>query len=151
MKKYLKFLILLIAFVFTFNLSSCNDKDETIEESVDYNLYIGTYEITSAKLGDVDVLDMFESYTINLKEKRLYESIIKYTIDDEVIVEEGTYSISNDKITFKLPVDGGYTVETYDILNNQINMYGIINNVEMEIILKKVLEEKGTEFSPLIY
>ena len=136
MKKYLKFLILLIAFVFTFNLSSCNDKDETIEESVDYNLYIGTYEITSAKLGDVDVLDMFESYTINLKEKRLYESIIKYTIDDEVIVEEGTYSISNDKITFKLPVDGGYTVETYDILNNQINMYGIINNVEMEIILK---------------
>lgn len=139
MKKHLKLFILIMAFIFTFSLSSCNDKDEPIEESVDYSLYIGTYEITSAKLGDVDVLDIFESYTINLKEKRLYESIIKYTIDDEVIVEEGTYSISNDKITFKLPVDGGYTVETYDILNDQIYMYGIINNVEMEIILKKIV------------
>lgn len=139
MIKYLKFLILLITLIFTFSLSSCgNNKETPAEESVDYNLYIGTYEITSAKLGDVDVLDMFESYTINLKEKRLYESIIKYTINDEEVIEEGTYSISNDKITFKLPVDGGYKVEIYDILNDQIYMYGTINNVEMEIILKKV-------------
>ena len=138
MRKYLKLLVLFIAFIFTFSLSSCNEEEDIVEESVDYSLYIGTYELSNAKLDGVDVSDMFESYIINLKTKRQYEEIIKYATTGTESFEEGIYSISNNKITFKLPYNGGYIIETYDIFDNQIYMYGTISDVEMEIILIKI-------------
>ena len=141
MRIIFKLLSIIILSVSIFSMSSCgdnNNNNNAPEESIDYNQYIGTYNLYYASIGDMNVTHTYVYYRLELKEYR--QAVTTYLHAGEgqkVQTEEGVYSIKDNKIYIRINYNGAYKEEYYDIVNGELHMTSNYQGVSFVIKLAK--------------